>query len=195
MRPLTSQMARGEGGKAMARSSRDENRRTAHLESIRRCRESGDLATAERERAKVDYREFAVPRWLQKALGQGDAAQPDAEIGLPYIHGVEPREHPLHRPLQNFEGGTLLVGTTQSGKGVASANLISPVTPSLERQDCISLLDRPICEADHAADAIRWPVIEPDRDVRGFQSVLVELANRLSLPGFITEDGRPRYRD
>lgn len=32
----------------MDRSSRDENRRTDHLESIRRCRESGDLATAER---------------------------------------------------------------------------------------------------------------------------------------------------
>ncbi|MCU7370025.1 hypothetical protein PEC18_03860 [Paucibacter sp. O1-1] len=56
------------------------------------------------ELAKVDYREFAVPIWLQRVLGQGHAAQPDAEIGLPYIHGVEPREHPLHRPLQNFEG-------------------------------------------------------------------------------------------
>jgi len=78
---------------------------------------------------------------------------------------------------------------------VAYADLILPDTTYLERHDCISLLDRPICEADHAADAIRWPVIEPDRDVRGFQSVLVELANRLSLPGFITEDGRPRYRD
>ena len=78
---------------------------------------------------------------------------------------------------------------------VAYADLILPDTTYLERHDCISLLDRPICEADHAADAIRWPVIEPDRDVRGFQSVLVELANRLGLPGFITEDGRAKYRD
>jgi len=78
---------------------------------------------------------------------------------------------------------------------VAYADLILPDTTYLERHDCISLLDRPICEADHAADAIRWPVVEPDRDVRGFQSVLVDLGGRLGLPGFVTEDGRPKYRD
>ena len=82
---------------------------------------------------------------------------------------------------------------------VAYADLILPDTTYLERHDCISLLDRPICEADHAADAIRWPVVEPDRPghagVRGFQSVLVDLAGRLGLPGFVTEDGRPKFRD
>jgi len=55
---------------------------------------------------------------------------------------------------------------------VAYADLILPDTTYLERHDCISLLDRPICEADAAADAIRWPVVEPDRDVKGFQSAL-----------------------
>lgn len=90
------------------------------------------------ELSKVDYREFTVPRWLQRTLGQGYAAQPDAEIGLPYIHGVEPKEHPLHRPLQNFEGGTLLVGTTQSGKGVALANLI---TQAVRRGDVVIVID------------------------------------------------------
>ena len=78
---------------------------------------------------------------------------------------------------------------------VAYADLILPDTTYLERHDCISLLDRPICEAEAAADAIRWPVIEPDRDVRGFQSVLVDLANRLQLPGFVDDEGRARYRD
>jgi len=78
---------------------------------------------------------------------------------------------------------------------VAYADLILPDTTYLERHDCISLLDRPICEADHAADAIRWPVVEPDRDVRGFQSVLVDLAGRLGLPGFVTDDGRAKYAD
>jgi len=78
---------------------------------------------------------------------------------------------------------------------VAYADLVLPDTTYLERHDCISLLDRPICEADHAADAIRWPVVEPDRDVRGFQSVLIDLGGRLGLPGFVTDDGRPRYRD
>ena len=78
---------------------------------------------------------------------------------------------------------------------VAYADLILPDTTYLERHDCISLLDRPICEADAAADAIRWPVIEPDRNVRGFQSVLCDLGHRLALPGFIAEDGSPKYKD
>ena len=82
-----------------------------------------------------------------------------------------------------------------SSEMVAYADLILPDTTYLERHDCISLLDRPICEADAAADAIRWPVIEPDRDVRGFQTVLVQLANKLKLPGFTAEDGTPRYTD
>ena len=43
-----------------------------------------------------------------------------------------------------------------------------------------------------AADAIRWPVIEPDRNVRGFQSVLVDLGAWLDLLGFINEDGLPK---
>lgn len=90
------------------------------------------------ELSKVDYREFTVPRWLQHALGQGATSQPDAEIGLPYIHGVEPKEQALYRPLQNFEGGTLLVGTTQSGKGVALANLI---TQAVRRGDVVIVID------------------------------------------------------
>ncbi len=46
-----------------------------------------------------------------------------------------------------------------SSEMVAYADLILPDTTYLERHDCISLLDRPISEADAAADAIRWPVI------------------------------------
>jgi anaerobic selenocysteine-containing dehydrogenase len=72
---------------------------------------------------------------------------------------------------------------------VAYADLILPDTTYLERHDCISLLDRPICEADHAGDAIRWPVVEPDRDVRGFQSVLVDLGARLG-PAGVRDRGR-----
>ena len=48
---------------------------------------------------------------------------------------------------------------------VAYADLVLPDTTYLERWDCISLLDRPICEADGPADAIRQPVVQPDRDV------------------------------
>jgi conjugal transfer pilus assembly protein TraD len=90
------------------------------------------------ELAKIDYREFMVSPRLLSLLGYDSAPQPDAEIGLPYIHGVEPHEVPLHRPLQNFEGGTLLVGTTQSGKGVALANLI---TQAVRRGDVVIVID------------------------------------------------------
>ncbi|MCB1384985.1 MAG: molybdopterin oxidoreductase family protein, partial [Nitratireductor sp.] len=65
----------------------------------------------------------------------------------------------------------------------------------LERHDAISLLDRPISEPEAVCDAIRWPVFEPDRDVRGFQSVLLDLGGRLGLPGMTEEDGSPKFAD
>ncbi len=89
----------------------------------------------------------------------------------------------------------IIYSDAYSSEMVAYADLILPDTTYLERHDCISLLDRPICEAEAAADAIRWPVIEPDRDVRGFQSVLIDLANRIGLPGFTNEDGSAKWTD
>ena len=89
----------------------------------------------------------------------------------------------------------IIYSDAYSSEMVAYSDLILPDTTYLERHDCISLLDRPICEADGAADAIRWPVIEPDRDVRGFQTVLVQLANKMGLPGFTNEDGSSKYED
>ncbi len=76
---------------------------------------------------------------------------------------------------------------------VAYADLVLPDTTYLERWDCISLLDRPIGNADGPGDAIRQPVIKPDRDVRPFQDVLIELGGRLALPGFVHADGSPKY--
>ncbi len=95
----------------------------------------------------------------------------------------------------NYVIPNIIYSDAYSSEMVAYADLILPDTTYLERHDCISLLDRPICEADAAADAIRWPVIEPDRDVRGFQSVLIELANRMNLPGFTNEDGSAKWKD
>ncbi|MEO0830966.1 MAG: formate dehydrogenase, partial [Pseudomonadota bacterium] len=89
----------------------------------------------------------------------------------------------------------LIYADAYSSEMVAYADLVLPDTTYLERHDCISLLDRPICEADAAADAIRWPVVEPDRDVRGFQTVLIDLATRLKLPGFVTDTGDAKYSD
>lgn len=76
---------------------------------------------------------------------------------------------------------------------VAYADLILPDTTFLERHDCISLLDRPIGSADAIQDSIRQPVIAPDRDVRPFQDVLIELGWRLGLPAFTDEQGQARY--
>ncbi len=93
----------------------------------------------------------------------------------------------------------IIYSDAYSSEMVAYADLILPDTTYLERHDCISLLDRPICEAEAAADAIRWPVVEPDRPghegVRGFQSVLCDLGARLGLPGFVNEDGSQKYAD
>lgn len=78
---------------------------------------------------------------------------------------------------------------------VAYADLVLPDTTYLERHDCISLLDRPISDADGPADAIRHPVVPPDRDVRPFQTVLLELGARLGLPGMVDDNGAPKFRD
>ncbi|MGR3629372.1 MAG: molybdopterin oxidoreductase family protein [Sulfitobacter sp.] len=89
----------------------------------------------------------------------------------------------------------IIYSDAYSSEMVAYADLILPDTTYLERHDCISLLDRPISEADAAADAIRWPVVEPNRDVRGFQSALCDLGAQLGLPGFVNEDGTQKYKD
>lgn len=89
----------------------------------------------------------------------------------------------------------IIYSDAYSSEMVAYADLVLPDTTYLERHDCISLLDRPISEPDSVNDAIRWPVVEPDRDVRAFQSVLIDLGARLSLPGFVADGGEPRYKD
>jgi anaerobic selenocysteine-containing dehydrogenase len=76
---------------------------------------------------------------------------------------------------------------------VAHADLVLPDTTYLERWDCISLLDRPIGGVEGPADAIRQPILAPDRDVRPFQDVLIEIGARLGLPGLVTPEGGPRY--
>jgi len=76
---------------------------------------------------------------------------------------------------------------------VAYADLVLPDTTYLERHDCISLLDRPISDANGPADAIRQPVLKPDRNVRPFQDVLIDMGARLKLPGFVETDGSVKF--
>jgi len=78
---------------------------------------------------------------------------------------------------------------------VPYADLILPDTTYLERWDAISLLDRPIGSSHGPGDGIRQPVIKPDRDVRPFQEVLIELGARLGLPAFVNADGTPKFKD
>jgi len=42
---------------------------------------------------------------------------------------------------------------------------------------------------------VRVPVVPPKGECRPFQEVLIELAGRLALPGFVNTDGSRRYRD
>ena len=93
----------------------------------------------------------------------------------------------------NYKIPRIIYSDAYFSEMVPFADLILPDTTYLERWDCISLLDRPICEADAAQDAIRQPVVEPDRDVRPFQTVLLDLGARLGLPGMTKEDGSPKY--
>jgi anaerobic selenocysteine-containing dehydrogenase len=87
----------------------------------------------------------------------------------------------------------IIYSDAYSSEMIAYADLILPDTTYLERWDCISLLDRPISSPEGPADAIRQPVVEPDRDVRPFQNVLLDLGARLGLPGFTNDDGASRF--
>ncbi|HVE48900.1 MAG TPA: molybdopterin oxidoreductase family protein [Casimicrobiaceae bacterium] len=89
----------------------------------------------------------------------------------------------------------IVVSDAFRSETVAFADLVLPDTTFLERYDAISLLDRPISEPDTPADAIRHPVIAPDRDVRPWQDVLVDLGGRLDFPAFTNYDGSPKFRD
>ncbi|GIK86350.1 MAG: formate dehydrogenase [Betaproteobacteria bacterium] len=89
----------------------------------------------------------------------------------------------------------VVVADAFASETVAFADLVLPDTTYLERHDAISLLDRPISEPDAPADAIRHPIVPPDRDVRPWQDVLVELASRLGFPAFTRPDGTRKFAD
>ena len=90
------------------------------------------------ELAKVSYKDYAVSPRLLWLLGFSVNPQPDSEFGVPYIHGVEPAEAVLYRPLPNFEGGTLVVGSTQTGKGVTLGHLL---TQAIRRGEVVVVID------------------------------------------------------
>jgi anaerobic selenocysteine-containing dehydrogenase len=89
----------------------------------------------------------------------------------------------------------LVVSDAYHAEIVNYADLVLPDTTYLERHDTISMLDRPISEPDTAADSIRHPILEADRDVKPWQEVLVEIASRLKFPAFTKEDGSRKFED
>ncbi|SFV52998.1 Anaerobic dimethyl sulfoxide reductase chain A [hydrothermal vent metagenome] len=89
----------------------------------------------------------------------------------------------------------LVVADAFHSETVNFADLVLPDTTYLERFDTISILDRPISEPHIIADSIRQQIITPDRDVRPWQEVLVDLAGRLKFPAFTGEDGKPKFKD
>jgi len=93
----------------------------------------------------------------------------------------------------NYEIPFVIYSDAYSSETVAYADLVLPDTTYLERWDAMSILDRPIGAAHAAADSIRQPVLEVDRDVRPFQDVLIDLGARLGLPGMADDNGAPVY--
>ncbi|MCL5116123.1 MAG: molybdopterin-dependent oxidoreductase [Firmicutes bacterium] len=86
----------------------------------------------------------------------------------------------------------VVVFDTFDSETVAYADIVFPDTTYLERWDATSLQDRPISEPDGPADSIRQPAVSRLGDTRPTADVLIELANRLELPGFV-ENGVAKY--
>ncbi|MCH9671705.1 MAG: molybdopterin oxidoreductase family protein [Gammaproteobacteria bacterium] len=87
----------------------------------------------------------------------------------------------------------IIYSDAYASETVGYADLVLPDTTYLERWDCISIMDRPISSAEGPADSIRQPVLQPDRDVRPFQDVLIDIGTRLQLPGLLDADGAAKY--
>ena len=76
------------------------------------------------ELKKIDFRRLEVPRWLRRLLRLPPEPQPDDEMGLPLVHGVEVTEGALRLPRRHLDGNLLLLGATRSGKTVMLRALI-----------------------------------------------------------------------
>ncbi|CAM5562286.1 conjugative transfer system coupling protein TraD [Eoetvoesiella caeni] len=59
-------------------------------------------------------------------------------MGVPWIHGLEPKEVKIYLPIEHSEGHVLLVGTTGSGKTRALDALISQ---SIVREEAVIIID------------------------------------------------------
>lgn len=88
--------------------------------------------------SKTDHERLRLSPFMQKLLGRAGHIQPDSEIGCKYLHGLESKEIDIRQKLKTFEGGTLLIGTTQAGKGVMLGVLISQ---AIIQDRCVIVID------------------------------------------------------
>ncbi|MBO5658496.1 MAG: conjugative transfer system coupling protein TraD [Duodenibacillus sp.] len=89
------------------------------------------------ELTKIDPSVLTPPAWSLRLLGRG-TGKPADSIGWSALHGMDPHETDLTVAEKTLEGGTLIVGTTQAGKGVLM-NLL--VTQAIARGDTVIVLD------------------------------------------------------
>lgn len=89
------------------------------------------------ELTRVTLTRLYPPAWAVPWLRQGAPKDPEA-IGVGAIHGVSTQENHLTVAEKTLEGGTLIVGTTQAGKGVLMGAL---VTQAILRGDAVIILD------------------------------------------------------
>mgnify|MGYP000216991489 CR=1 FL=1 len=90
------------------------------------------------ELAATPVKPVIVPKRIRKALSLPDPLEA-GDIGSPIIHGIgATEEDDIVRPLSSLGGGTLIVGTTQAGKGVM---LTSLVTQAILRGEPVIVID------------------------------------------------------
>jgi len=89
------------------------------------------------EAGMVSVRRLVPPRWMRRIL-TGSGGKDPASIGSALIQGIGGREEDIRVPEKTLEGGTLLVGTTQCGKGVMMNVL---VTQAILRGDAVVVID------------------------------------------------------
>lgn len=130
--------------------------------------------------------------FVRKLFGYPGGLDP-REVGLPVLHGVGlDEEKSLTVPLSGLGGGTLIVGTTQSGKGVVLTSLVSQ---AIFRGEAVIVIDpksskrlrtavRDACRLAGRAAPLEFHPAFPREGVRldplGSWSRPTELASRLT---------------
>ncbi|MDY6009820.1 MAG: conjugative transfer system coupling protein TraD [Duodenibacillus sp.] len=89
------------------------------------------------ELSKIDVSRLVPRAWVRRLVGCGAGKDPEA-IGLAALDGIEKRKRDLWVTEKTLEGGTLIVGTTQAGKGVLLSLL---VTQAVLRGDTVIVID------------------------------------------------------